>query len=136
MEARVMESISDTLRQELTVAIDRYRRTAGVAALEDVLGPDAVKSAFANVSDGVQASESRELGFATREILAGRIRCLTAALERWERGVYGTCRECEAPIPAARLRAIPEVETCVWCQHRIERERRAEREREDDALAA
>ncbi|MCL6648184.1 MAG: TraR/DksA family transcriptional regulator, partial [Chloroflexi bacterium] len=44
-----------------------------------------------------------------------------AALDRLRDGEYGTCVECGEPIAPARLRAMPEVLTCVRCQDRIER---------------
>jgi len=37
------------------------------------------------------------------------------ALERMDRGAYGICSRCAAPIPLARLRAVPMAETCVAC---------------------
>ena len=59
-----------------------------------------------------------------------------AALERLSNGEYGTCVECEEAISPARLRALPEVQTCVRCQDRIERLGRqfvpAEEELEND----
>ena len=42
------------------------------------------------------------------------------ALERIEKNAYGICVECEKPVPAARLKAIPYVETCVKCQEKLE----------------
>jgi RNA polymerase-binding transcription factor DksA len=38
-----------------------------------------------------------------------------AALGRLEDGSFGTCLQCEAPIPGARLRALPATVTCVGC---------------------
>ncbi|EPJ9453594.1 TraR/DksA family transcriptional regulator [Pluralibacter gergoviae] len=29
---------------------------------------------------------------------------------------YGFCNDCEQPIPAARLQALPDAVTCVTCQ--------------------
>jgi len=46
---------------------------------------------------------------------------LSAALDRLAEGEYGTCVECGEEISPARLRAMPEVQTCVRCQDRIER---------------
>jgi DnaK suppressor protein len=60
-------------------------------------------------------------GTASRERLIERIDRLTAALKRVEEGTYGTCIECDKPIAPARLRAIPEVATCVSCQEKLER---------------
>ncbi len=43
------------------------------------------------------------------------------ALERIDEGAYGRCVECGAPIPAARLEAIPYATCCVPCAARQER---------------
>ena len=53
--------------------------------------------------------------------LVERANRLAEALERLRGGDYGTCEECEEPIAPARLRAMPEVRTCVRCQDRLER---------------
>jgi DnaK suppressor protein len=63
----------------------------------------------------------REIGFATRDLLVERVYRLQAALERLRQGDYGTCTECGEAIAAARIRALPEVQTCVRCQDRLER---------------
>lgn len=49
---------------------------------------------------------------ATEEDTLGMI---DAALDRIERGTYGTCQECEGPIPKTRLNAIPHASLCVKC---------------------
>lgn len=35
---------------------------------------------------------------------------------------FRACRLCDAKIPMARRRAIPGVQTCIDCQHDLERE--------------
>lgn len=45
-----------------------------------------------------------------------RLQHVRAALETWERGTYGECRECEEPIGYARLKARPESPFCLECQ--------------------
>ena len=52
---------------------------------------------------------------------ANRLRWRTAtdvrdALARIDRGEYGLCVECEEPIGAARLEALPWAARCVSCQ--------------------
>jgi DnaK suppressor protein len=49
------------------------------------------------------------------------VNALSAALDRLNEGQYGTCVECGEAIAPARLQALPEVQTCVRCQDRIER---------------
>ncbi len=46
------------------------------------------------------------------------------ALKRMEDDNYGICVECQEVIPAARLEAIPYVETCLKCQEKLEQQRR------------
>ncbi len=45
---------------------------------------------------------------------------IEAALKRIEDGSYGFCSECDKAVLAARLKAIPYVETCLKCQEKIE----------------
>ena len=45
---------------------------------------------------------------------------INLALKRIEDRNYGQCLECQKPIAAARLRAIPYAETCLKCQEKIE----------------
>jgi DnaK suppressor protein len=41
------------------------------------------------------------------------------ALVRIEHGTYGVCAECEEPISAKRLDALPWARYCVTCQELI-----------------
>jgi DnaK suppressor protein len=41
------------------------------------------------------------------------------ALRRFAQGAYGTCHECEEPISAKRLDAVPWARFCVACQEQI-----------------
>jgi RNA polymerase-binding transcription factor DksA len=47
---------------------------------------------------------------------------IEAALERVERGTYGTCQACGRPIAAERLEALPATRFCVDDQAKAERE--------------
>jgi RNA polymerase-binding transcription factor DksA len=73
--------------------------------------------------DQAQASERRDMVFATRERLADRIGRLTHAIERIEHGTYGRCAECGGLVEPERLAAMPEAETCLACQAQRERQR-------------
>jgi DnaK suppressor protein len=46
------------------------------------------------------------------------------ALRRISEGAFGNCIQCNKPIAAARLKAIPYVETCVKCQEQLETKKR------------
>jgi DnaK suppressor protein len=116
-----MNGIRKRLEQDLRVAVGRLRQAGGAAALEDLLGTGGEHWAYADEVDGIQASERREIGFATRELLVERVNRIAAALERLDAGEYGLCVECGESIAPARLQALPEVTTCVRCQDRLER---------------
>ena len=66
-------------------------------------------------------------GFEVRGRLVERANRLSEALARVRSGDYGICEICGEPISAGRLRAIPEVTTCVTCQDAAEREAAASR---------
>ena len=114
-----MDAIRKRLEQELRGATARLRQMGGADALDE-LRPTG-DTGFADEVDIIQANEWREIGFATRELLVDRVNALSSALDRLESGDYGTCTEFGETIAPARLRVMPEVETCVRCQDRIER---------------
>jgi DnaK suppressor protein len=116
-----MDGIRTRLEQDLRMAVGRLRQVGGAAALEDLLGTSGEHWAYADEVDGIQASERREIGFATRELLVERVNRIVAAIERLDAGEYGVCVECGEAIAPARLRVMPEVTTCVRCQDRLER---------------
>ncbi len=116
-----MDNIRKRLEQDLQMAVGRLRQMGGAVALEEVPGAIGDNSPFADEVDEIRANEDREIGFATRELLVDRVNRLSAALDRLNDGEYGTCVECSEPISPARLRALPEVQTCVRCQDQLER---------------
>jgi DnaK suppressor protein len=116
-----MDGVRKRLEQDLRVAVGRLRQVGGVAALEEVLGTSGEHWSYADEVDGILASERREIGFATRELLVERVNRIVAAIERLDAGDYGVCVECGEAIAPARLRVMPEVTTCVRCQGRLER---------------
>ena len=131
-----METIRERLEEDLRTAVGRLRQMGGAVAVEEVPGAIGDNSPFADEVDEIQANERREIGFATRELLVGRVNRLSAALDRLNDGAYGTCVECEEPISPARLQALPEVQTCVQCQDRLERLGRQFDQDEDEAETA
>jgi DnaK suppressor protein len=115
-----MRGMRERLEKDLSLAVNRLRQMGGVA-LDELPGPGGDNTPFADEVDEIVASEEREIMFGTRELLVDRVNRITAALDRINTGEYGTCVECGETIAPARLRALPEVQTCVRCQDRIER---------------
>ena len=119
-----MEEIRKKLEHELSHTMHRIRQMGGAVVLEEFAGALGDNSPFADEVDLIQVNENREMSFATRSMLVERANKLAEALERLRGGAYGICQECEEPIAPARLRAMPEVTTCVRCQDRLERSKR------------
>lgn len=121
-----MEEIRQRLESELNHTVQRIRQQGGAIAVEELPGAIGDNVPMAGDVDVIGVSEDREMSFATRSLLVERANKLTEALERLRTGEYGLCEECGEPIAPARLRAMPEVLTCVRCQDRRERAHRLE----------
>jgi DnaK suppressor protein len=113
-----MKEARRKIERERQAAAVRLRQLGGSITLEDTA---TTADSVWDEADHIQASEQREMGLLSRERLVERIERLTAALKRMDDGTYGTCVECGKSIGQARLKAIPEVATCVSCQEKIER---------------
>jgi len=64
------------------------------------------------------------------------LRTIDRALTLIEEGDYGTCEDCEEPIPLERLEVLPTATTCVFCaeaRERAFRQRRQHGDGEDSA---
>ena len=116
-----MDDIRERIAQDLRTAASRLRQPEGTGAVEQLPRTIGDGCPFADEVDAIQVNESREIGFATRELLMARVSLLSAALDRMNDGDYGVCVECGTSIVATRLHAMPEAQTCVHCQDGIER---------------
>lgn len=114
---------SARLEQDLRVTASRLRQIASPSELEQL--PATLGSVFED-ADQIQVDQAREMGLMTKSRLTTRARKIASALRRLDDGVYGLCAECGERIKPARLKALPEVETCIGCQDAIERWGRAQ----------
>ncbi len=76
-----------------------------------------------SVDDFVQ-----EVDLALMQMKSETLKKIEQALLRLEAGTYGRCQDCDAEIPAARLRALPFAALCRDCQEETESSVRAARE--------
>lgn len=95
------------LRERLTSSIDRMSETV----LTDAQPPE---------EHDRQVSESSEKELVLEHDEENIRRQVIRALERLDRGEYGTCQECGALIGLERLEAIPYTAFCVGCEQRAE----------------
>jgi len=119
-----MDEIRRHLESELSHTMNRIRQMGGAVVFEEFPSAVGDNTPLADEVDVIRLNEDREMSFATRSMLVERANKLAEALQRLRGGEYGLCEECEEPIAPARLRAMPEVTTCVRCQDRIERSSR------------
>jgi DnaK suppressor protein len=119
-----MDEIRKALQQQLQETVSRLKALGGAVAVDDDPGAREDDGQGEAAGDAGRISEDREMGFAMRGLLVDRANRLAEALERLRSGDYGLCETCGEPIAPARLRAIPEVTTCVACQDAAERRAR------------
>ena len=67
------------------------------------------------IGDGTTEAISRLTEVGVHAKLQDNERRITRALEKIEEGTYGTCDSCGKPIPAGRLRAVPQSVLCLEC---------------------
>ena len=112
--------IAQRLEQELRETTTRLRNDVTLALADDGVFAAPDKRGVVDEVDGAQRSVEREMSLVARSRLRDRAHRLVDALERLREGRYGLCEECDEPIVPARLKALPEVTTCLPCQHRRE----------------
>lgn len=110
-----------TVRAELLAArreavAQRDARAADFEAFVD--GADLVNTDDEHDPEGATIAFERAQVIALRDDAIRRIALLDDALARLDDGTYGRCIGCAEPIAAARLAALPGVETCVECAAR------------------
>jgi DnaK suppressor protein len=121
---RTLDAARRRLLAEREILVRRFREL-GVSLNGDEVAPRARIDTVLDEGDEAQASERRDMALAARARLASRIERLTAAVERIERGTYGTSRVCGRTIETPRLAALPEADTCLRCQEELDRGRTA-----------
>ena len=57
---------------------------------------------------------------AVQSRLRNSLTLVERALEKLEKGTYGSCERCGQPIDPARLKALPHCALCMACQSRAE----------------
>lgn len=104
-------------RRDLLASIARTE--AELATPVDDRGEDTTASQHpADVASDLYA---REIAVLTDLTLREQVAEIDAALLRIEHDTYGTCVDCGARVPEARLEVHPQAARCVTCETRAER---------------
>jgi len=107
-------------RLKEALLVEQMRLQEQMAALSEVAVQD-------NLGYGNHQADDASAAFDQAKDLAIRINAdsllkqVNSALRRFEAGTYGLCVDCNKPIDAARLQAIPYADLCMDCQRKRER---------------
>lgn len=66
----------------------------------------------------MEAIQAQSMSAAAKRRQQSRLRKIERALQRIEKGTYGTCATCGEEIPEGRLEIMPETSLCVKCAAR------------------
>lgn len=85
---------------------------------------DLSSHAYHMADQGTDAME-REMAFMFASKSGRLVYHIEEALRRIESGTYGLCAQCQKPINAARLKAVPHARLCIKCKESEEGRRSA-----------
>lgn len=104
---------------------ERDRLSSGLRKLEE---DTLYETTSGNVGDLTSYAEVGTENFERETALniasgeSARLREVSEALQRIQRGSYGMCEGCEKEIPRKRLEVFPAARFCVDCQAKLERD--------------
>ena len=104
--ARMLDKRKGLLREEIRRGLARIgnERYADLLSGTSDAGDESVAMLLTDVANAEVARDAAEL----RDIVAAEARIAA--------GTYGTCTDCGAPIPFARLAAYPTAKRCLRCR--------------------
>jgi DnaK suppressor protein len=82
-------------------------------------------------ADRAREECSRDLSLLLTSRNKQKLQALEEALEKVGKGTYGICEECDEPIGAGRLRAMPLAKLCITCQSTLEKGPKSPRPQEE-----
>jgi DnaK suppressor protein len=89
---------------------------------------DTVKTEVGDIYDLASNERDRELNLLISDREREKLLQIEDAIKRIDEGSYGTCEECESPIPKERLLIMPFARLCVSCQAEIEKNLNVEKD--------
>lgn len=87
---------------------------ADIASFKEITAPVAPDNAIGRLTR-MEAINSKSINEAALRKAKARRSGLERALVKIDDPDFGLCRECEEPIPYARLMVLPEADLCVSC---------------------
>ena len=105
--------------KQLQVLLQNIRAEI-VGEVEKTSGKENEAEHMADISDDAARSYDRKLQGDLEKQEWNKLKQVEAALEKVAQDKYGTCEQCEAEIPEARLEIMPYAEFCTQCLSEIE----------------
>ena len=105
--------------KQLQVLLQNIRAEI-VGEVEKISGKENEAEHMADISDDAARSYDRKLQGDLEKQEWNKLKQVEAALEKVAQDKYGTCDQCEAEIPEARLEIMPYAEFCTQCLSEIE----------------
>ena len=105
--------------KQLQVLLQNIRAEI-VGEVEKISGKENEAEHMADISDDAARSYDRKLQGDLEKQEWNKLKQVEAALEKVAQNKYGTCEQCEAEIPEARLEIMPYAEFCTQCLSEIE----------------
>ena len=105
--------------KQLQVLLQNIRAEI-VGEVEKINGKENGAEHMADISDDAARSYDRKLQGDLEKQEWNKLKQVEVALEKVAQDKYGTCEQCEAEIPEARLEIMPYAEFCTQCLSEIE----------------
>ena len=105
--------------KQLQVLLQNIRAEI-VGEVEKTSGKENEAEHMADISDDAARSYDRKLQGDLEKQEWNKLKQVESALEKVTQDKYGTCEQCEAEIPEARLEIMPYAEFCTQCLSEIE----------------
>ena len=105
--------------KQLQVLLQNIRAEI-VGEVEKISGKENEAEHMADISDDAARSYDRKLQGDLEKQEWNKLNQVEVALEKVAQDKYGTCEQCEAEIPEARLEIMPYAEFCTQCLSEIE----------------
>ena len=113
----------DKMKNKLDVEKKRLEEDLSSFTKKNVHNAEDYKADFPDFGDESDENAKEVATFEERlnmeNTLETELRDVNKALERIEKGTYGTCHNCKEEIPEARLEARPTASTCVKCKEEL-----------------
>ncbi|MDJ0781369.1 MAG: TraR/DksA C4-type zinc finger protein [Desulfosarcinaceae bacterium] len=106
------DQLAAVIQEKITIAEN------DIATFQSLAEPVSPDNAIGRLTR-MEAINSRSINAAALRKAKQRHTRLTRALARIDDPDFGLCRECEEPIPHARLVVLPEAELCVACAESV-----------------